>query len=59
MAEEALAASQKEDRPAYVARSWMILGEIQHIKGENEKALLLFNKAHELAERTGFDPGMG
>src|ERR1700733_7559068 len=53
MADEALDASLKEDQPKYIAGSWMILGEIQHLKGGNEKAVSFFNKAQRLAQQTG------
>lgn len=52
-AEQALDVSLKVNQPEYIAKSWIILGEIQHVKGENEKAVAFFNKAHQLALQMG------
>ena len=56
MAQEALDVSTEKNLPEYMAKSWLILGDIRHINGENDKAVLFFNKAHQLAEQEGLFP---
>lgn len=51
--EEALDASLRMNQPKYIAESWIELGEIRHIKGENEKAVVFFEKAEQLATQKG------
>jgi signal transduction histidine kinase/Tfp pilus assembly protein PilF len=46
---QALALSLIEKEPRHIVKSWMMLGKIQHVKGENEKAIDFFTKAIELA----------
>lgn len=50
-AKQALAESLQKNQPEYTVRSWMILGKIAHIKGESEKAIDFFTKAHQLASQ--------
>lgn len=50
IAEEAFDISLKDHQLPYVAKSWIILGEIAHIKGENEKAVVFFTRASRLAQ---------
>lgn len=47
----ALKIALRENQAKYIIQCWMILGKIQNIKGENTKALELFTKAYQLAQK--------
>ncbi len=50
-AQSALKIALKENQAHYIIQCWMILGEIENIKGENTKAQKLFTKAYQLAQQ--------
>jgi len=57
-ANEALRLSQSEKRSKFIVDSWILLGEIQGLHGNNAKALELFIKANELAKNTEYLQGI-
>ncbi len=46
----ALNRSIKSNTSIYIAKSWIILGKIAHMRGENKKALSFFAEAEQLAK---------
>ena len=47
----ALAISLAKDQSNYIIQSWIILGKIKQIEGENDKALSFFSNAEKLAKQ--------
>lgn len=57
-ANEALRLSQSEKRSKLIVDSWILLGEIQGLHGNNAKALEFFINANELAKKRGYLQGI-
>jgi signal transduction histidine kinase len=57
-AKEALRLARIKQNPEYMVDSWLLLGKIKGIQGDNTNALIWFLQAQELAEKSNYPKGI-